>query len=121
MRKEYSHARSLAVSQAQLLRAHDEIRMATSRLHLREDENDNSVDALGPNELESANVLHSNEKFISLTMLSRIKGRLRYLKVSTHPHKILNVFSNGLGRIFQFLCSTTAVLSGHCMNFVLHQ
>ncbi|XP_043816929.1 uncharacterized protein LOC110625034 isoform X2 [Manihot esculenta] len=80
MRKEYSHARSLAVSQAQLLRAHDEIRMATSRLHLREDENDNSVDALGPNELESANVLHSNEKFISLTMLSRIKGRLRYLK-----------------------------------------
>ncbi|XP_057989897.1 uncharacterized protein LOC110633932 isoform X2 [Hevea brasiliensis] len=80
MRKEYSHARSLAVSQAQLLRAHDEIRMATSRLHLRENENDDSIDALGPNELESASVLHSNEKFISLSMLSRIKGRLRYLK-----------------------------------------
>ncbi|KAF2319302.1 hypothetical protein GH714_014503 [Hevea brasiliensis] len=68
--EEYSHARSLAVSQAQLLRAHDEIRMATSRLHLRENENDDSIDALGPNELESASVLHSNEKFISLSMLS---------------------------------------------------
>ncbi|XP_015575743.2 E3 ubiquitin-protein ligase SHPRH [Ricinus communis] len=80
MRKEYSHARSLAVAQAQILHAHDEIKMATSRLHLRENEDDNSLDALGPNELESASVLQSSEKFISLTLLSRIKGRLRYLK-----------------------------------------
>ncbi|XP_050209506.1 uncharacterized protein LOC126660195 isoform X2 [Mercurialis annua] len=80
MRKEYSHARSLAVSQAQLLCAHDEIKMATSRLHLRESEDDNSIDALGPNELESASVIQSTEKFISLTSLSQIKGRLRYLK-----------------------------------------
>ena len=81
MRKEYSHARSLAVAQAQLLRAHDEIKMATSRLHLREDENDKSIDALGPEELESASVLHTNDKFMSLTLLSRVKGKLRYLKV----------------------------------------
>lgn len=81
MRKEYSHARSLAVAQAQFLRAHDEIKMATSRLHLKEDENDKSIDALGPEELESANVLHTNDKFMSLTLLSRVKGKLRYLKV----------------------------------------
>ncbi|XP_065870034.1 uncharacterized protein [Euphorbia lathyris] len=80
MRKEYSNARSLAVAQAQLLRAHDEIKMATSRLHLQEDENDNSIDALASHELESASVLQSNEKFISLNLLSRIKGRLRYLE-----------------------------------------
>ncbi|CAK7340000.1 unnamed protein product [Dovyalis caffra] len=80
MRKEYGHARSLAVAQAQLLRAHDELKMATARLRLRENENDTSIDAFGPDELESASVLHSNEKFMSLTLLSRIKGKLRYLK-----------------------------------------
>ncbi|WCJ20101.1 zinc ion binding DNA binding helicases ATP binding nucleic acid binding [Euphorbia peplus] len=80
MRKEYGHARFLAVAQAQLLHAHDEIKMATSRLHLQEDENDNSIDALAPHELESASVLQSNEKFISLALLSHIKGRLRYLE-----------------------------------------
>ncbi|CAN1138472.1 E3 ubiquitin-protein ligase SHPRH [Linum perenne] len=80
MRKEYSSARSLAVTQAQFLRAHDEIRMATSRLHLREDENDKSLDALGPEELDTASVLQSNDKFLALTDLSRIKGKLRYLK-----------------------------------------
>jgi len=81
MRKEYGHARSLAVAQAQLLRAHDELKMATARLHLRENENDTSMDALGEDELESASVLHSNEKFISLNLLSHTKGKLRYLKV----------------------------------------
>ncbi|KAJ4825655.1 hypothetical protein Tsubulata_038885 [Turnera subulata] len=80
MRKEYSHARSLAVSQAHYLRAHDEIKMATSRLHIRENENDTSVDALGPEELEFSSVQHSSDKFMSLTLLSRIKGKLRYLK-----------------------------------------
>jgi E3 ubiquitin-protein ligase SHPRH len=82
MRKEYGHARSLAVAQAQLLRAHDhELKMATARLHLRENENDTSMDALGEDELESASVLHSNEKFMSLNLLSHTKGKLRYLKV----------------------------------------
>ncbi|KAJ6744590.1 E3 UBIQUITIN-PROTEIN LIGASE SHPRH FAMILY MEMBER [Salix purpurea] len=81
MRKEYGHARSLAVSQAQLLRAHDELMMATSRFHLRENENDTSMDALGEDELESASVIHSNDKFMSLNLLSHTKGKLRYLKV----------------------------------------
>lgn len=81
MRKEYGHARSLAVSQAQLLCAHDELMMATSRFHLRENENDTSMDALGEDELESASVLHSNDKFMSLNLLSHTKGKLRYLKV----------------------------------------
>jgi E3 ubiquitin-protein ligase SHPRH len=71
----------LAVAQAQLLRAHDELKMATARLHLRENENDTSMDALGEDELESASVLHSNEKFMSLNLLSHTKGKLRYLKV----------------------------------------
>ncbi|KAH7548237.1 hypothetical protein JRO89_XS14G0087300 [Xanthoceras sorbifolium] len=80
MRKEYAHARSLAIAQAQVLRAHDEIKMATTRLHLKEDENDNAVDALSPDELAFASVTNSTEKFISIALLSRIKGKLRYLK-----------------------------------------
>lgn len=83
MRKEYAYARSLATAQAQFLRAHDEIRMATTRLHLKEDDNDTSVDALSPDELASASVTNSSEKFISMTLLSQVKGKLRYLKVST--------------------------------------
>lgn len=83
MRKEYANARSLATAQAQFLRAHDEIRMATTRLHLKEDDNDTSVDALSPDELASASVTNSSEKFISMTLLSQVKGKLRYLKVST--------------------------------------
>lgn len=81
MRKEYAHARSLAIAQAQVLRAHDEIKMATSRLRLREDENDKSIDALSLNELDAAIVENSSERLMSLTLLSRIKGQLRYLKV----------------------------------------
>ncbi|XP_051143623.1 uncharacterized protein LOC127260028 isoform X2 [Andrographis paniculata] len=80
MRKEYSLARSLAIAQAQVLRAHDEIKMATSRLRLREDEDDTSVDALSPEELDIADVENSSEKFLALDSLSRIKGQLRYLK-----------------------------------------
>lgn len=81
MRKEYAYARSLAIAQAQVLRAHDEIKMATSRLRLREDENDKSIDALSLNELDAAIVENSSERLMSLTLLSRIKGQLRYLKV----------------------------------------
>lgn len=81
MRKEYAHARYLAIAQAQVLRAHDEIKMATSRLRLREDENDKSIDALSLNELDAAIVENSSERLMSLTLLSRIKGQLRYLKV----------------------------------------
>ncbi|KAH9767584.1 RING-finger DEAD-like helicase PHD and SNF2 domain-containing protein [Citrus sinensis] len=78
--EEYAYARSLATAQAQFLRAHDEIRMATTRLHLKEDDNDTSVDALSPDELASASVTNSSEKFISMTLLSQVKGKLRYLK-----------------------------------------
>lgn len=82
MRKEYAHARSLAIAQAQVLRAYDEIKMATSRLRLRENENDKSIDAFSLNELDTAIVENSSERLMSLTSLSRIKGQLRYLKVS---------------------------------------
>lgn len=81
MRKEYRHARLLALAQAQVLNAYDEIKMATTRLHIRESENDKSIDALSPNELASASVMNTSDKFLSLTSLSNIKGKLRYLKV----------------------------------------
>ncbi|RZC55977.1 hypothetical protein C5167_014829 [Papaver somniferum] len=80
MRKEFTQARFLATAQSQVLRAHDEIKMATSRLRLREDENDTSLDALSSAELVAANVEFSNEKFVSLSLVSSIKGQLRYLK-----------------------------------------
>ncbi|KAL7107476.1 hypothetical protein ACP275_06G057200 [Erythranthe tilingii] len=80
MRKEYALARSLAISQAQVLRAHDEIKMATSRLRVRENEDDKSIDALSLDELDAASVENSSEKFIAQDSLSRIKGQLRYLK-----------------------------------------
>ena len=81
MRKEYRHARLLAIAQAQVLNAHDEIKMATTRLHIRESEDDKSIDTLSPNELASASVQNTSDKFMSLTLLSSIKGKLRYLKV----------------------------------------
>lgn len=81
MRKEYAQARSLSIAQAQILRAHDEIKMATSRLRLRESENDASaIDALCSEELILASVDFTNEKFLALSSFSRIKGQLRYLK-----------------------------------------
>lgn len=86
MRKEYGHARSLAIAQAQILQAYDEINMATSRLRLAENENDKSLDALSEHELPSANVLYTSDKFTSLQQLSCIKGKLRYLKVQTQIH-----------------------------------
>ncbi|MED6124025.1 hypothetical protein PIB30_055145, partial [Stylosanthes scabra] len=80
MRKEFGHARSLALAQAQYLRAHDEIKMAVSRLHLKANEDDKSLDALGEDELFAASSNFSHDKFMSLNMLSQIKGKLRYLK-----------------------------------------
>ncbi|XP_021758247.1 E3 ubiquitin-protein ligase SHPRH-like isoform X1 [Chenopodium quinoa] len=81
MKKEYAHARSLATAQAQVLRAYDEIKMATSRLRLKESgDDDNSIDALSLEELEVANVENSSEKFVSLATLSRIRGKLRFLQ-----------------------------------------
>ncbi|PWA98308.1 Helicase, C-terminal [Artemisia annua] len=84
MRKEYAQARSLAVAQAQVLNAHDELKMATSRLRLRENEDDKSIDALSLEELEQASVENSSEKFLALSTLTRIKGQLRYLKGLVH-------------------------------------
>ncbi|EPS65968.1 hypothetical protein M569_08809, partial [Genlisea aurea] len=80
MRKEYAVARSLAIAQAQVLRAHDELKMATSRLRLRDrNEDENAVDALSPEEVEIASVENSSEKFVALDSLCRIRGKLRYL------------------------------------------
>lgn len=92
MRKEYAQARSLATAQAQVLRAYDEIKMATSRLRLKEDENDDSLDALGLDELEAASSQNSGDKFLALSSLSRIKGQLRYLKVTGKTFSLASVF-----------------------------
>nr|KAJ0219821.1 hypothetical protein LSAT_V11C200097200 [Lactuca sativa] len=110
MRKEYGHARSLALAQAQVLNAHDEISMATSRLRLRENEDDKSIDALSLEELETANVENSSEKFVALSSLLRVKGQLRYLKglvqskqtVDDPSHEVMmnsntNLVKEGLG------------------------
>lgn len=94
MRKEFFHATSLSRAQNQILKAYDEIDMATSRLRLAEDENDKSLDALSEHELPSANVLYTSDKFTSLNMLSCIKGKLRYLKVQTQ-----NPFLNSLNML----------------------
>lgn len=81
MRKEYAHARALAIAQAQVLQAHDEIKMATTRLQLRVHEDDKSLNALTKDELPSASVQYSSDKFVALNLLACIKGKLRYLKV----------------------------------------
>ncbi|VVB02957.1 unnamed protein product [Arabis nemorensis] len=80
MRKEYAHARALARAQAHLLRAYDEIKMATMRLQLRESEDDTSIYALSLNELDAASVQNTNDKFLAQSSLLSIKGKLRYLK-----------------------------------------
>lgn len=82
MRKEYVHARLLAKAQAQLLRAYDEINMATMRLQLRESEDDTSIYALSMDELDAASVQNTNDKFLAQSSLLTIKGKLRYLKVN---------------------------------------
>lgn len=103
MRKEYAHARSLAIAQAQFLCAHDEVKMATTRLHLRENEDDRAIDALSQDELPSASVQFSDDKFISLSLLSRTKGKLRYLKVLNSVHGKVFIIKNILISIFSFL------------------
>ncbi|ESQ52797.1 hypothetical protein EUTSA_v10016132mg [Eutrema salsugineum] len=80
MRKEYAHARLLARAQAHLLRAYDEIKMATMRLQLRESEDDTSIYALSLDELDAASVQNTNDKFLAQSSLLSIKGKLRYLK-----------------------------------------
>ena len=104
MRKEYAQARSLAITQAQILRAYDEIKMATSRLRLRENDDDNSIDAVSLEELDIRSVENSSEKFVSLATLSRIRGKLRYLQVRVSSQKkflvrsltlLLHLFSGG--------------------------
>ncbi|KAJ0259432.1 RING-finger [Hirschfeldia incana] len=80
MRKEYVHARVLARAQAHLLRAYDEIKMATMRLQLRESEDDTAIYALSLDELDAASVQNTNDKFLAQSSLLNIKGKLRYLK-----------------------------------------
>ncbi|KAL0896617.1 hypothetical protein Bca101_080578 [Brassica carinata] len=80
MRKEYVHARVLARAQAHLLRAYDEIKMATMRLQLRESEDDTAIYALSLDELDTASVQNTNDKFLAQSSLLSIKGKLRYLK-----------------------------------------
>ncbi|XP_059300867.1 uncharacterized protein LOC132053054 isoform X3 [Lycium ferocissimum] len=94
MRKEYAQARILATAQAHVLRAHDEIMMATSRLRLKEDENDKSIDALDLGELDAASAEWSSEKFFFLSSLSRIKGQLRYLKGLVQSKQINHLASS---------------------------
>ena len=84
MRKEYAHARDLARAQANLLRAYDEIKMATMRLQLRESEDDTAIYALSL-ELDAASVQNTNDKFLAQSSLLSIKGKLRYLKVNPLP------------------------------------
>lgn len=81
MRKEYAHSRALAVAQAQVLQAHDEIKMATTRLELRVEDDDESLNALSEFELASASVEYTSDKFVAVNMLSSVKGKLRYLQV----------------------------------------
>jgi E3 ubiquitin-protein ligase SHPRH len=82
LRKEFSHARMLSMALAQFLRAHDEIKMSTSRLRLKESEDEPSaVNILAKEELVQLNLQFSSDKFLALPTLHRIKGQLRYLKV----------------------------------------
>ncbi|KAL8539428.1 hypothetical protein ACS0TY_001155 [Phlomoides rotata] len=108
LRKEYALARSLAISQAHVLRAHDEIKMATTRLRLRENEDDKSIDALSPEELDIASVENSGEKFIATDSLSRIKGQLRYLKGLVQSTENMNPESLNVSTVAE-----VAVLSGN--------
>ncbi|KAL6657357.1 hypothetical protein ACP70R_005137 [Stipagrostis hirtigluma subsp. patula] len=81
MRKEFSQARFLSIAQTQLLRAHDEIKMSLSRLQLTEkDDEPSAVNILTRADLMSSNAQFTNEKFVSLSSLARIRGQLRYLK-----------------------------------------
>uniref|UniRef100_A0A1D1XWD7 E3 ubiquitin-protein ligase SHPRH n=1 Tax=Anthurium amnicola TaxID=1678845 RepID=A0A1D1XWD7_9ARAE len=88
MRKEFAHARSLSIAQARVLSAHDEIKMSTSRLRLRDTEDEpTAINVLSSDQLIPNNMQFSSDKLLSLSSLARIKGQLRYLKglmVSKH-------------------------------------
>lgn len=113
MRKEYGHARSLAIAQAQVLNAHDEIKMATTRLCLRDNDDDDSAYAISEHELPAASVQYSSDKFLSLAMLSRVKGKLRYLKVKMFPDlfSALEVF---ISRIVMLLLTISIISRVWC-------
>ncbi|KAG0481686.1 hypothetical protein HPP92_012544 [Vanilla planifolia] len=80
MRREFVQARLLARAQAQLLGAHDEIQLCTSRLRLKEDNEPSAINILNKEDLIPCSLQFSSDKFISLGSLTRIKGQLRYLK-----------------------------------------
>ncbi|KAG9443285.1 hypothetical protein H6P81_014625 [Aristolochia fimbriata] len=79
MRKEIAQASRLLTGQSQILHAYDEIKMATSRLRLKESDSDDDALTISSEELVGTNIQNSNEKFLSLSLLSSTKGKLRYL------------------------------------------
>lgn len=93
MRKEYAQARCLSVAQSQLLGAYDEIRMSTTRMRLKETEDEpNSATVLSREELISHSLQYSSDKFLSLNKLAGIKGQLRYLKgLAVSNQKVQNI------------------------------
>ncbi|XP_008782680.2 E3 ubiquitin-protein ligase SHPRH isoform X1 [Phoenix dactylifera] len=81
MRKEFSQARLLSIAQAQVLRAHDEMKMSLQRLRLKETEDETAaINVLSREELIGSSMHNSSDKFLGLSLLARIKGQLRYLK-----------------------------------------
>lgn len=81
MRKEFAQARCLQVAQSQLFGAHDEIKMSTSRMRLKETQEEHmSINVLNREELVAHSLQYSSDKLLSLASLTRIKGQLRYLK-----------------------------------------
>ncbi|XP_057849243.2 uncharacterized protein LOC131060147 isoform X2 [Cryptomeria japonica] len=99
MRKEFTLARSLSVVQAQVMRAHDELKMAISRLRLQHPgEEVGTLGTLCKEDLVPTSVQLTGEKFVALTELSRMKGQLRYLKglsLSKQRHKVVGTSSSG--------------------------
>ncbi|KAF6143028.1 hypothetical protein GIB67_041096, partial [Kingdonia uniflora] len=69
MRKEFTYATSLANAQAKVMAIYDEIKVATSRLN-----------GLSSEEVIVQSAQYTSEKFMSLSLLSRTKGQLRYLQ-----------------------------------------
>ncbi|KAH9308738.1 hypothetical protein KI387_036649 [Taxus chinensis] len=99
MRKEFTHARFLSVAQAQVMRAHDEIKMAISRLRLRlPGEEAATVGSLSAEDLIPTCVQLTGEKFSALTELFRMKGQLRYLKglsLAKQRHRVEDTLNAG--------------------------
>nr|CAD1829183.1 unnamed protein product [Ananas comosus var. bracteatus] len=92
MRKEYSQARFLSIAQAQFLGAPDEIKMSTSRLRLKETEDEPSaINVLTREDLIPTSMQLSSDKFSSSSSMACIKGQLRYLKKT--QNQCINSFS----------------------------